>query len=65
MDLFCYLCSVLCVCNALMSVYCSLAVTCWERANLLAILYVMFTCFFVTFSMCCPGSGVILDCIDS
>ena len=24
-------------------------VTCWERANLLALLYVMFSCVFVTF----------------
>ena len=30
-------------------VYCSLVVTCWERANLLALLYVMFSCVFVTF----------------
>ena len=32
-----------------MSVHCSLLVTCWERANLLALLYVMFSCVFVTF----------------
>ena len=32
-----------------MSVSCSLEVTCWERADLLAILYVMFYCVFVTF----------------
>ena len=31
-------------------VSCSLAVTCWERADLLAVLYVMFSCVFVTFS---------------
>ena len=37
------------VCHAVMSVYCSLVVTCWERANLLAFLYVMFSCVFVTF----------------
>ena len=30
-------------------VSCSLAVTCWERADLLAVLYVMFSCVFVTF----------------
>ena len=35
--------------HAVMSVYCSLVVTCWERANLLALLYVMFSCVFVTF----------------
>ena len=32
-----------CVCQAL-SVHCTLVVTCWERANLLALLYVMFSC---------------------
>ena len=37
------------VCHAVMSVPCSLVVTCWERANLLALLYVMFSCVFVTF----------------
>ena len=37
------------VCHAFLSVHCSLVVTCWERANLLAILYVMFSCVFVTF----------------
>ena len=30
------------VCHAFLSVYCSLVVTCWERANLLALLCVMF-----------------------
>ena len=34
-----------------MSVSCSLVVTCWERADLLAFLYVMFSCVFVTFSL--------------
>ena len=28
---------------------CSLVVTCWERADILALLYVMFSCVFVTF----------------
>ena len=31
-----------------MPLYCSLVVTCWERADLLALLYVMFFCAFVT-----------------
>ena len=31
-----------CVYHAILSVHCSLVVTCWERANLLALLYVMF-----------------------
>ena len=34
-----------CVCVCV----CSLVVTCWERTDLLALLYVMFSCTFVTF----------------
>ena len=37
------------VCRAFLSVHCSLVVTCWERADLLALLYVMFYFVFVTF----------------
>ena len=37
------------VCHALLSVHCSLVVTCWERADHMALLYVMFYCAFVTF----------------
>ena len=37
------------VCHAIMSVHCSLVVTSWERANLLANLYVVVSCVFVTF----------------
>ena len=47
MDHFCYL---FCVWDAFLSVHCSLVVTCWERANLLALLCVIFFCVFVTFS---------------
>ena len=36
------------VCHDFLSVDRSLAVTCWERAYLLALLYVMFSCVFVT-----------------
>ena len=32
------------VCLVFLSVHCSLVVTCWERADLLALLYVMFYC---------------------
>ena len=32
-----------------MSVSCSIVVTCWERGDFLALLYVMFSCVFVTF----------------
>ena len=35
-------------CNAFSSVNCSPVVTCWERANLLALLYVMLNCVCVT-----------------
>ena len=35
-------------CHAFTSVYCCLAVTCWQKADLLA-LVVMFNCVFVTF----------------
>ena len=37
------------VCHAFLSVHCSLVVTSWERANLLALFCVMFYCVFVTF----------------
>ena len=45
--LFCVSCLLLMfrVCHAILSsIYCSLVVTCWERADLLAHLYVMFYC---------------------
>ena len=32
------------VCHAVLSVPCGLVVSCWERANLLALLCVMFSC---------------------
>ena len=47
------------VCHVLLSVHCSLVVTCWERADLLALLHVMFYCVLVTLpcgvlgQMCC------------
>ena len=40
-------------------------VTCWEGAGLLALLCMMFSCAFVTFPYGYPGSGVVLDYIDS
>ena len=51
--------------GGLMSVHCSLVFTCWERANGMALLYVMFFLCFCHFPMWCPGSGVVFDCIDS
>ena len=44
------------------SVYMCLVVTCWERADLLALV-----CLTVSLSLShwYPGSSVVLDCIDS
>ena len=53
MDHFCYLCFR--VCHAFLSAYCSLVVIYWERANILALLFV-----FCHFPMWCPGAGVVL-----
>ena len=44
-----------CLCYAVMSVPCSLVITCWERADLLTLLCVMFPCVFVTFPYSVPG----------
>ena len=38
-----------CLCYTVLSVSCSLVVTCWERADPLALLCVIFSCVFVTF----------------
>ena len=46
MDQLCYLC---CVFVMFLSVHCSLVVTCWERADILAVLCVMSYCVIVTF----------------
>ena len=43
------------------SVNMCLVVTCWERADLLALVCGVY-CEFVTWY---PGSGVVLDCIDT
>ena len=50
------------VCHAFLSVHYSLVVTCWERANLLALLYVMFLVF-VTFQ--CGALGQVLYLVVS
>ena len=63
MDAFYYLCLVF-VCHTILSVPCSLVVTYWERADLLALLYVMFFVFMPLSNMM-SGLSVILDCIDS
>ena len=43
------------VCHVDLSVHCSLMVIYWEMTNLLALLYVMFHCLFVTFPCGVPG----------
>ena len=39
----------ICLCHIVLSVSCSIRVTCWERAVFLALLYVACCCVFVTF----------------
>ena len=39
----------ICLCHIVLSVFCSLVVTCWERADLLALLYLTFCCDLVIF----------------
>ena len=53
-----------CVCHAFASVHCCLVVTCWERADLLALVCDVYL-WFCHFPMWYPWSGVVLDCIDS
>ena len=53
-----------CTCYAFTSVHRSLVVTCWERADLLALVCDV-KLRFCHFPMWYPGSGVVLDCIDS
>ena len=54
MDPFCYLGFML-----------SCLIICWERADLLALLYVIFTCVFCHFPIWCPGSGVVFSCVNN
>ena len=44
---------------------CILVITCWEKADLLALLCLMFPRVFVTFPYGVSGKDVVLDCIDS
>ena len=52
------------VCHAFASVHCCLVVTCWERADILALVcdVLLRLCHF---PMVYSWSGVVLDCIDS
>ena len=45
--------------SSVMSVSCSLVVTCWERVDLLTLMYVIFSCAFVTFP-----NGVLCQVFD-
>ena len=53
-----------CAFHALVSVHCCLVVTCWERADILALVCDV-KLYFCHFPMWYPGSGEVLDCIDS
>ena len=46
------------LCYAVLSVHCSIVVTCSERVDLLAFLCVAFSCSFVTFSYGVMGQGL-------
>ena len=52
------------VCHAFASAHCCLVVTCWERADLLALICGVKLCD-CYFPIWYPGSGLVLDCIDS
>ena len=52
-----------CVSHAFAFVHCCLVVTCWERADLLAL--VGDFCCILLLSHVVSGSGVVLDCIVS
>ena len=53
-----------CVCHAFASAHCCLVVTCLEKADLLVIICGVKLCG-CYFPIWYPGSGVVLDCIDS
>ena len=53
------------ICDSLCPFVCSVSCSCWERADLLALLCMMFSCVLSLSPIRCPGSGVALDCIDS
>ena len=53
-----------CVVHAFESIHCCNVVTCLEKADLLALVCDVKLCF-CHFPMWYPGSGVVLECIDS
>ena len=54
-----------CVSHALASVHGCLVVTCWERADLLALNGDVYCIFVRYFPMWYTGSGMVLDCVVS
>ena len=58
MDYLCFFVS--CVSRAFASVHCCLVVTCWERADLLALVGDVYCIYFCYFPMWYLGSGVYL-----
>ena len=52
------------VCQTVLLVSCGIVVNCVERANLLAHLYVMFSCVLSLYRWCL-GLNVFIACIDS
>ena len=63
MDLLCFFCLVFAM-SLCASVYMCFVVTCWERADLFALVCLCLTVS-LSLSHWYPGSGVVLDCIDS
>ena len=53
-----------CICHAFASVHCYFVVTCLEMADILALACDVELCI-CHFSIWYPGSGVVLNCIDS
>ena len=52
-----------CVCHAFTSLHCCLVATCMERVDLMALVVTFIV--FLLLSNLYPGTGVVLDCIDS
>ena len=59
----CLLFGIICVSwHTVLPVPCSLVVTCWDRTDLLTLLYLRFSCCcFFHFPIRCPGSGVVFE----
>ena len=53
-----------CLCYAILSVPCSLVITCWEKVDLLVLLCIVFFCI-LSLSHMVSRPGVVLGCIDS